>query len=102
MVATLVLWLGEFWALLLVFLFLLEQPSRATANTTASAAVITAVAGMPSPKIRPKARPMLRGVPGSADFICVILITSAAHAASIANAVIWPLRDALIRQGLQK
>src|SRR6185312_3942142 len=69
----------EFGWLTFVCLFLLEQPSSATANTTASAAVITAVAGIPKPKIFPIERATLRGLPVSADFICVvILITSAA------------------------
>jgi hypothetical protein len=67
----------------LVCLFLLEQPSIATANTTASAAVITAVAGMPKPKMRPMARATLRGFVGSVEFICVMLITSAARAAGL-------------------
>src|SRR6185312_329300 len=69
-----------FW---LVCLFLLEQPSIATANTTANAAAITAVAGMPKPKMRPMARATLRGFLGSVEFICVILITSAARAAGL-------------------
>jgi hypothetical protein len=82
-----------FW---LVCLFLLEQPSIATANTTASAAVITAVAGIPKPKMRPMARATLRGFLGSAEFICVMLITSAARAATLSIAAGRPKQKVLI------
>jgi hypothetical protein len=57
-------------------LLLLEQPSIATANTIANAAVITIVAGIPSPKIFPIALPTVVGL--FSEFICVMLITSAA------------------------